>query len=265
MTPDPKDTRMADEPKPDAENASLTYAVRYADRLKTDLRTVEGCFKARGERDTPACGRCVLCLRARIAELEAWFNASQGRVRQLEEAIEMVLLYHAGGAWDATKSKRWERWTGQSEGTTRALCDQLRSLRRSPADAPTPREDVFENWRPAHSPPCERFCTGCDPNAGPTPSAIAARWVTLRRILAATPNTPTVAGAPQVWFCKIGGMVDPPWAADSPFRMAVERAYREMFGKDPDFCFTGWGGRLTATERELIYPRAAPAREGSHE
>jgi hypothetical protein len=47
------------------------------------------------------------------------------------------------------------------------------------------REPVEENWKPQHSPPCERFCTGCDPNAGPSPRAIERRWTTLRAARAA--------------------------------------------------------------------------------
>ena len=53
------------------------------------------------------------------------------RVAKLEEALEMVIEYHASGPWDAAKSKRWERWTGSPHASTRSLCDQLRSLRQS--------------------------------------------------------------------------------------------------------------------------------------
>ena len=47
----------------------------------SELRTVEGCFKMRGERDTPACGRCILCLRSALAEM---------RAKTLEEAINVA-------------------------------------------------------------------------------------------------------------------------------------------------------------------------------
>lgn len=53
------------------------------------------------------------------------------RVRVLEDAVEMVLLYHSASPWDDAKTKRWERWTGRDEATTKALCDQLRTLRRA--------------------------------------------------------------------------------------------------------------------------------------
>lgn len=50
------------------------------------------------------------------------------RARALEEALEMVLLYHSGSPWDVAKAKRWERWTGSGDASTRALCGQLRTL-----------------------------------------------------------------------------------------------------------------------------------------
>lgn len=68
------------------------------------------------------------------AEADALVAANQRlerRVGALEEALEMVILYHSGGWWDENKSRRWERWTGRPEATTRALCDQLRTLRAS--------------------------------------------------------------------------------------------------------------------------------------
>lgn len=66
-------------------------------------------------------------LEERIAQLES-HNAA------LVEALEMVLLYHSGSPWDAAKSKRWERWTGSDDATTRNLCAQVRAvLSRAPS------------------------------------------------------------------------------------------------------------------------------------
>lgn len=57
----------------------------------------------------------------------------RARVRQLEEAIEMTLLYHSLGPWDASKRLAWERWAGaDADATSRVLCDRLRNLRGQP-------------------------------------------------------------------------------------------------------------------------------------
>jgi len=58
---------------------------------------------------------------------------------------------------------------------------------------------------------------------------------------------------PQVWECKIGGNVHIPSGGDAQMRGAVEQAFIRMVGKKPDFCFTGWGGRLTPTEKKAAY------------
>lgn len=58
----------------------------------------------------------------------------------------------------------------------------------------------------------------------------------------------------QVWYCKIGGAdeSDLPWGADSPMREAVKIAYKQLTGKEPDFCFTGWGAELTDAEQTCV-------------
>jgi hypothetical protein len=35
-------------------------------------------------------------------------------------------------------------------------------------------------------------------------------------------------------------------------RRAVKEAYRRLTGKEPEFLFTGWGGRLTGSERDYV-------------
>ena len=58
----------------------------------------------------------------------------------------------------------------------------------------------------------------------------------------------------KIWTCKIGeveGVLVPP-GADFPMREAVSRAYREITGEEPEFIFSGWGGELTAVEREVM-------------
>ena len=57
----------------------------------------------------------------------------------------------------------------------------------------------------------------------------------------------------KIWDCKIGEVRsgELPIAADYPMRLAVEKAYKEITGKDPDFIVSGWGGELTEGEREV--------------
>ncbi len=58
----------------------------------------------------------------------------------------------------------------------------------------------------------------------------------------------------KVWTCKIGGKgIVLPDGADYPMRRAVERAYFEITGERQDFLFSGWGGHLTPSEREVAY------------
>lgn len=58
----------------------------------------------------------------------------------------------------------------------------------------------------------------------------------------------------QIWQCKIGRIDDPrvPSDADLPMREAVERAFKEIIGKDATFLFSGWGAELTKNELEII-------------
>jgi hypothetical protein len=58
----------------------------------------------------------------------------------------------------------------------------------------------------------------------------------------------------KIWSCKIGECEDGvlPSGADSPMRKAIERAYRELTGKEPDFIFSGWGAELTSIERNVL-------------
>lgn len=56
---------------------------------------------------------------------------------------------------------------------------------------------------------------------------------------------------PEIWGCKIGqhdGELPP--GSDLPMRKAVEKAYREITGKEPNFMFSGWGEKLTEAEYE---------------
>lgn len=61
----------------------------------------------------------------------------------------------------------------------------------------------------------------------------------------------------KIWTCKIGECVGDnlPHGADHPMREAVEKAYREITGRDPAFQFSGWGGELTEPERAVVENR----------
>ena len=56
----------------------------------------------------------------------------------------------------------------------------------------------------------------------------------------------------RIWECKIGGLVsDLPSGSDQPMRRAVEKAYRELTGLEPNFTFSGWAAELTKSERSV--------------
>jgi len=58
----------------------------------------------------------------------------------------------------------------------------------------------------------------------------------------------------KIWTCKIGEIDTEllPDGADAPMRAAVEDAYEKLTGQHNHFCFSGWGGKLTDTEREIV-------------
>jgi len=57
----------------------------------------------------------------------------------------------------------------------------------------------------------------------------------------------------KIWDCKIGEIHESllPDGADGPLRDAVQKAYYELTGEEPNFCFSGWGGELDEVEREI--------------
>lgn len=56
------------------------------------------------------------------------------------------------------------------------------------------------------------------------------------------------------WTCKIGEADGDalPHGADHPLRVAVERAYFELTGKQAEFNFSGWSAELTPSEQEYV-------------
>lgn len=66
----------------------------------------------------------------------------------------------------------------------------------------------------------------------------------------------------KVWDCKIGPFKgDLADGADSPMAKAVKRAYKEITGEDAEFIFSGWGGKFTEEEKEIIEESAARVAE----
>jgi len=57
----------------------------------------------------------------------------------------------------------------------------------------------------------------------------------------------------KIWVCKIGDADGTalPEGSDLPMRQAVEEEYRHLTGKEPDFCFSGWGGELNEVEQKV--------------
>ena len=58
----------------------------------------------------------------------------------------------------------------------------------------------------------------------------------------------------KIWTCKIGECEDEDLGigADAPMREAIEAGYFALTGKRPAFIFSGWDGKLTKTEREVV-------------
>lgn len=58
----------------------------------------------------------------------------------------------------------------------------------------------------------------------------------------------------KIWSCKIGDTPNDslPAGADQPMRRAVEKAYKELTGREPRFLFSGWGDELTEDEKQAL-------------
>ena len=59
-----------------------------------------------------------------------------------------------------------------------------------------------------------------------------------------------------IWTCKIGLTEDItitlPSGSDLPMRLAVQKAFKELTGRDCSFNFSGWGGELDEYEKKVI-------------
>lgn len=56
------------------------------------------------------------------------------------------------------------------------------------------------------------------------------------------------------WSCKIGvvGGVEVPPGGDYPMQIAVEKAFKEVTGRDAEATFSGWGSQFTPGELAVI-------------
>ena len=58
-----------------------------------------------------------------------------------------------------------------------------------------------------------------------------------------------------IWGCRIGAELDwetLPREAEETMRQAVMKAFRELTGENPYFCFSGWGAELDPRQQRLI-------------
>jgi hypothetical protein len=58
----------------------------------------------------------------------------------------------------------------------------------------------------------------------------------------------------EAWTCKVGrtGDITLPGGADNPMRLAVQEAFKQVTGFYPEFCFSGWGSKLTPMEAAIV-------------
>ncbi len=68
-----------------------------------------------------------------------------------------------------------------------------------------------------------------------------------------------------IWGCKIGTEKVLPPGSDLPMRKAVEKAFREITGHDPEFVFSGWNMELTEPELAVVEDRLPRLMENENE
>lgn len=56
------------------------------------------------------------------------YSEAADRLDELEEAVQVVLLFHGGGAWTEADHAVWRERTGEDMASTRTLCDYLRRV-----------------------------------------------------------------------------------------------------------------------------------------
>lgn len=60
----------------------------------------------------------------------------------------------------------------------------------------------------------------------------------------------------QIWKCTIGGQSAPlPPGSDWPMRVAVRIAFEKLAGRPAEFCFSGWGAKLSEAQRAVVEDR----------
>lgn len=58
----------------------------------------------------------------------------------------------------------------------------------------------------------------------------------------------------KIWYCKIGEVFEGELGSmpDLRMRAAVREAYIKLTSRPPIFLFSGWGGELTQSERDVV-------------
>jgi hypothetical protein len=60
-----------------------------------------------------------------------------------------------------------------------------------------------------------------------------------------------------VWQCTIGVLGDHPLpkGADEPMRLAIQRVFREVTGRESEFIFSGWNAVISPVQLAVIEDR----------
>ena len=60
----------------------------------------------------------------------------------------------------------------------------------------------------------------------------------------------------STWECKVGiapgTPVSLPGGGDLPMRTAIEAAFLQVTGQEPEYCFSGWGAELDEAEKSVL-------------
>lgn len=139
----------ADTPAAHADVCNLSLlcgiAIGSIGRLEAEVREL----KAKGHSPTCCCAECLRAARdddeehiaiaralgfdvdarlPRQADVLARIATIRGMGNRLADA---ALLFHDGGGWDPEKQRQWTEATGETDATTRTLCDLARLVRAS--------------------------------------------------------------------------------------------------------------------------------------
>jgi len=121
----------------------------------------------------------------------------------------------------------------------------------------TPIPRAHEQPKPCAGFVCGYSPTCVEPHSGDAPCRKCDQPYSAHQQPSAEQAQQPAQAKERIWFCKIGGIVDPmPHGADGPMREAVAEAFKRLNGHaEPAFIFSGWGGELTEPERAVVENR----------